>query len=333
MEKAITRIVFAAGPETERGGPAKYVTELARELRARGIRVDIVHYRLLPNWIPGLRQLAYFFRLFFPLLRADAILAFDTWSVAMPALAASTLTRKPLLVRIGGDFLWERYVERTGHAVKLSQFYSSAVVKLSASDRIIFFGTRCLLTHAHRVAFNTAWQRDLWQHAYGFPEARAIVIENQYPDYSESHAPRSRRIVAAGRETKFKTNARLRAVIARLKTEYPELELDTEQLPHEQHVARLASCVAVVQPSVSDIAPNTVIEAAAAGTPFICTDDTGIRDRLSGYGYFIDMNDEAALEAALRNILEGKAGTSPKTPWHARSWTQIADEFLAAGND
>ncbi len=40
------------------------------------------------------------------------VVALDTYSVAFPAVLAAMLFRKKLVLRVGGDFLWEQYLER-----------------------------------------------------------------------------------------------------------------------------------------------------------------------------------------------------------------------------
>jgi glycosyltransferase involved in cell wall biosynthesis len=60
----------------------------------------------------------------------------------------------------------------------------------------------------------------------------------------------------------------------------------------------------VVQASISDVAPNAIIDAVVYGKPFVCTADTGIRERLEGTGLFVDTTDEAALRGAIETLLD-----------------------------
>ena len=114
------RIVIATGvfpPEV--GGPALYSKNLAESLTKQGHDVRVVLYGSLKSWPSGIRHAAYALKLIRHSFGAAAIIAFDTYSVGLPATIASIFTRTPVVVRIGGDFVWETYTERTQDLVPL----------------------------------------------------------------------------------------------------------------------------------------------------------------------------------------------------------------------
>lgn len=322
------RIVFAAGPTTERGGPSKYVRALPPLLRKRGFQVSIVNFRLYRIPLPGLRHLVYFFRLIPHALRARTILVFDTWSVGIPALLAAKITGTRFVVRVGGDFLWERYIERTNDRVRLSEFYTTRKANFSVTERFIYTGTRVLLSHADCIAFNSDWQKDIWQQAYGISTS-TVLLENYFPTHAAQPTTEGKVFVSAGRQMRMRNIDLLRTIFARIQARHPEVSLDTRHLDPDSHARRLESCYAVVQTTVSDVAPNMIIEAAALGIPFICTEDTGISGRLAGRGLFIPM-DEHSIECAIEEILKPEVYKNLKIkasqPGFERSWDQIADE-------
>ncbi len=331
MNRTNNYIVFAAGPTTEKGGSAAYVRELTRELSARSYTVTAVHYRLFRSVLPGMRQLAYLRRLIAEARGATVIMAVDTWSTGIPALITAKCTGARLVLRVGGDFLWEQYTERTGELTHLSSFYTSPLVRLSLKERVIFQGTRLLLKYTDVIAFNTAWQQSLWHDAYQLNPTRTCVIENRYPRPQYSVAVRSNIFVSAGRAMRLKNKVLLEKVFTRAKERHPEFTLDTRQLPETEHAERLRTCRAVIQASVSDISPNAVIEAASFGTPFICTNDTGITDRLQGRGIFVDTTDEEALLAAIIALMDpntyGDVTARTQAPGNTRDWNAVADDF------
>lgn len=328
------KVIFATGLRTEMGGGAKYALQLQTEFAKKGISSEAVPYTSLELALPiGVRHVVYFFRFLMPLMRADVAFAFDTWSVGLPSLVAAKLLRKPFVVRVGGDFLWEHYVERTGDLVKLSEIYDSRRERFSLKEKLIYRGTRFLLRHADVVACNSQWQIDLWHRVYGLPLARARVIENVYLPHAEGVPPKKKNFVAAGRSIQLKQEPLLEDVFAEVRKEYADVELDMRSLPPEEHQKRVASCYAVVLASVSDVAPNVIIDAIRYGKPFICTSDTGIKERVGSLGLFVDTGNREALTASIISLLdpqmyEQKARASAAFSFE-RSWSVVADDFVA----
>ncbi|MEK7511142.1 MAG: hypothetical protein AAB582_02815 [Patescibacteria group bacterium] len=324
------RILFALGNTEETGGWANYARNLEREFSSRGMVVETHAYtpgvRAFPS---GLRHLLYGLRLIIPATRADVVFAIDTWSTGLPAVLVTLMVRRPLVVRVGGDFLWEQYVERTGEPVKLSEFYNTERT-LSIKERIVHLGTRFLTRHAH-IAFNTAWLRDLWSEPYSLRHEQVAVIENVFPARQKGIPPVKKNFVAAGRPIRLKNELLMREVFTDLQAVYPDIELDTRPLPSEEHQRRVASCYAVVLASVSDVAPNSVIDAVVHGKPFIAPKDTGLSDRLENTGLFIDTLDREAFADAIRTLLDPEAyeriAERVRAVTYVREWKTVADEF------
>jgi hypothetical protein len=269
------RVIFATGPVEEKGGTAKYASQLQMEFNKKGIDVAAVPYTSVELSLPiGIRHLVYFYRFVFPLMRADVAFAFDTWSVGIPSLLAAKLLGKPFIVRVGGDFLWEQYVERTGDMVKVSEMYDTRQHTFNLKERIVYKGTQFLLKHADVLACNSQFQIDLWRRVYNVPLAQAIVVENLYPPKKQESVPTKKNFVAAGRTLKLKQEPMLIGLFEEIKAEYPDVELDMQSLPPTEHQRRVSSCYAVVLASVSDFAPNVIIDAISFGKPFVCTQDT-----------------------------------------------------------
>ena len=102
------KIVIATGVfPPDIGGPAKYAEHLYEEFLKQGHGVSVLAFgnaRRLPS---GIRHLAYFFKLARLAKGADLVLALDTFSVGFPAFLAAKLFGVKVMVRVGGDFLWE----------------------------------------------------------------------------------------------------------------------------------------------------------------------------------------------------------------------------------
>lgn len=109
------KILLAAGlypPDI--GGPATYAELIAAELPKRGITVVVIPYRVVRRVPKVFRHLAYTGKLWRASRDVDAIFALDPMSVGVPARIVARLRRKPLVVRLGGDYVWEQGVQRFG---------------------------------------------------------------------------------------------------------------------------------------------------------------------------------------------------------------------------
>ena len=144
----IMRVVIATPfVSPEPGVLAVYAAGIAGAFEKRGDTVTVLPFgdtRLLP---PLIRHLAYFFRIVTMTPGTTFVLALDTWSVGIPALCAAKIRGVPFIVRIGGDYLWETYIERTNSEVRLSEFYARPR-SYSLWEHVIFHATRWLLRGA-----------------------------------------------------------------------------------------------------------------------------------------------------------------------------------------
>lgn len=310
---------------------AVYASGIEGSLRKQGHTVSVVSLGFLKRLPPGLRHGAYFFKILFPVMRSNHVLLLDTWSVGVPASLAARACRKPFSVRIGGDALWEAYVERTGEGVRLSDFYRERRT-LSFKERLMRRLTQSLVRSARAVFFNTAFQKSIWKGVYPLPES-THVLENFFPSKHESSESTQRIFVAANRPTAYKNQNMLERVFARIRATYPDAVLDTRALSHEEHLLRLNTAYATIIPSISEVGSNIAIESVSRGKPFIMTEDTGTSERLAGCGLFVDTRSEDALERAIQSMLEREVYEGLRTHIQAfsftRSWETIARDILA----
>lgn len=317
----------------EAGVLGMYAQGLETALRKKGHEVIVASYGNLRRLPPGIRHFALFFKIYNIIWKSDFVLALDTWSVGLPAFIAASATRTPLIVRIGGDPVWESFVERRREAVRFSEFYA-APRRLSIKERIMRAVAKMIVRDAKKLLFNTRFQKDIWQKAYGFDDAIASILENYVAPKGEQAPAQGQVFVAAGRNIFLKNRDKLDIAFARVRQKFPQAELDSRTLPQAEHLARLASSYAVIIASVSDIGPNTAIDAVIAGKPFISTEDSGAKERLDGCGLFIDTRTDTAIEAAIVKMLDPAEYQRLLANVHAfsftHSWDEMADEILAA---
>lgn len=319
----------------EVGGPATYSRRLEEGFVSAGHTVVLVAFAGVRQYPKLIRHVVYFWRVFRAVKNADLVFAFDTWSTGIPAVLAAKLRGKKSIVRIGGDFLWETYVERTHELIRLSEFYTTNM-SLSLKERLIQRGTRWILRQIDVIVFNTAWQKHMWEKAYGFDPKKASVVENGFPAEREHLPARGRVFVAAGRPHALKNLQTLETAFAAVKQAHPDVELDTRILPPREHEMRIRDAYAVVIPSVSEVNSNTAIDAIRYGKPFIMTSDTGARERLSDAGIFVDTLDASVLHQAMERLLDAgeyeRASKRVQAFAFSHSWEEVVKEFLVLLN-
>ncbi len=326
------RFLIATGiypPEI--GGPAYYAKNLAETLREKGHTVDIGTFGTLKKFPTGIRHFLLLLKLIPEVSQADAVIALDTFSAALPAYFAARLFRKSLIVRTGGDFLWEQYIERTGDALPLPFFYEKHQ-RFSLIERIYFSLTKFLVLRAVMV-FSTNFQKKIWLPVYGLDEKKVHMIPNAITGSLEQLSPAKKNFLAYGRDIKLRNRARLREAFALVKEKAPDAELEEGQVPQHVLFERIRAGYCLILPSLTDISPNYILDGLRAGKPFVMTKYSEYAETYSDCGLFVDpldvndiaekvaqMCDEKTYAEFVRKIAE-----RPLT----RSYSELADDFIA----
>ncbi len=284
-------------------GPATVARELARALGLGGDIVTFITFSRLERNLPlPLRHLVLFFRAAPKVMHTDALILLDPASTG-PALALlGKLLRRTSLLRVGGDFLWESYVERTGEPLLLSEFYTVRR-RLTLRERGIRLATRFTLRLVDTVVFTTDWQRALWERPYALAQTRTHVVPPVLSPRT-GHPPTGVVFLAAHRASRVKNADVLNEAWAHIRTERPEVILDQHPRTALAYQEAMRDCYAVIVPSLSEVSPNAVLEALAYGKPFIATADTGIREELAALGLFVDTRNAHAIESAVATLLD-----------------------------
>lgn len=323
-------------PQT--GGPATVAKALSEQLTMQGHKVEVRTYGSIERLLPlGLRHLWYAAKIIPAVYRAKAVLAFDTMSVGLPTVIVARVLGKPVIIRTGGDFLWESYVERNGsaHPVRLQHFYASSPT-LSLKEKIIFAATRFTLHHATHTVFTTEWQRKIWLKPYQLNLARTSIIENCYGPKEDDAAPAEPKVfLGSVRPLVWKNIPFVQKAITTLQATEPAAQsiiFETRTLPPAEFLQTMRTCYAVILMSLGDISPNMLMEAIRYNRPFIATTELGIRERIGSCGIYVDPSDEAGLLAALRTLLsaEGYAREQAKVRAfnYTHTWEAMAHEYI-----
>jgi glycosyltransferase involved in cell wall biosynthesis len=317
----------------EPGGPSYLSVSLKEALEKKGENVDLIAFRDVRKYPSGIRHFIFLYKVLWRARKADALIILDTVSVALPAVFAGWLLGKKTVVRAGGDFVWERYIERTGDAVLLSEFYNTHY-KLTKKEKVLILLQKyVVLRLASKVVFNTQWQCELWRKPYKMSVAKTGVVGNAYIPTTREHTG-GKAFLCAWRSTAFKNINTLETAYQKAKETCPDIQLNIyKNIPREELYKHMETAHALVVPSLTELSPNMALEALSMGLPVILTKDCGAYDLLDGVVTWInplEPNDIAEKMCALMDNERYKVEKEKAKKFsYTHTYEEIADEFLA----
>lgn len=317
------------------GGPAQYAKNLSDSLQKMGHDTEVRTYTIEERLPTGVRHFFFFLKILPAVFRSDFVIILDTFSVGLPTVLACKLFGKKNIIRTGGDFLWEGYVERTKKKVLLRDFYESERGLMNLKEKTIFSLTRFALQNTSTLVFSTDWQRDIFLEPYELDISKTKIVENFYggkEQASDVESTDKKIFVASTRNLVWKNLDVLERVFAKIQKEYPDTELFTENLPYNEFMQVMKQAYAVVLVSLGDISPNMTLDAIRYNKPLICTKEVGIYDRIKSAGIFVDPLNEDEIEKAFRDILDNdiymKMVKQVSVSNFVHTWDDIAKELM-----
>ncbi len=339
------------------GGPATYVEELGKRLVENGCEVTVITYgddvpehdplrviRVSKKGGPTTRWTRYAAALRKHGAHADIVYAFSSVSVGVPLLLARLKGPRKIL-RLGGDFLWERFTDRGG-MLSLKEWYARG---------FWFHGVmNGILKSLDHIVFSTAFQEELYDRFYRQLPLHS-VIENALPAgepiLRQRHQPL--RLLFLGRFVAFKNIGALLTALCDL----PEMVLtivgsgplevalksQVEQLGLQLRVTFQPQISGgrkkqllflehdlLVLPSLTEISPNAALEARASGLPVLLTEETGLSRSLVDGAALRVLRTPAEITVALHEVQDGydqlAERAAAKLP--ERGWDQVCEEHL-----
>jgi glycosyltransferase involved in cell wall biosynthesis len=314
------------------GGPAQYAKNLKEVFEDRNYEVSVKTFlfeRILPG---GLRHLFFLFKIIPDVIKSDKIFIFDIFSVALPTVFACKIFGKKSIIRTGGDFLWEQYVERTGRKILLSNFYKTEKRNFSFKEKVVFNLIGWTLRNTSMIIFSTEWQRNIFTGAYGLVREKTSVVENYYGPKEESFNPKEKIFVASSRDLVLKNKSHLKKIFNKIKQQHINADLFIDNLPFSDFIQKIKNSYAVIQISLGDISPNLILDAIRFNKPFICTKEVGIFERIKDMGIFVDPLNEKEIEEAILLMLNDDnyklEVEKVRNFSFIHTWENIADEFI-----
>lgn len=302
------------------GGPAQYARNLRDAFERMGHDVRVLSFGFEKKLPTGVRHAWFFVRALVHAIHSDTIVTLDTFSVGFPSVLVARLLGKKVLVRVGGDFLWEQYALHD--EILLEDFYTQHK-SFTLKEKMQYHASNYVFTRGDIIAFTTEWQKRFTQKEYMIPSERCRVVENFYGPKQQALKPEKKTFRFVGRDIPLKNAKRFRRAFAQAQKECPDMYLDDEVLSHDEHIDRIKESYAVVVPSISEVAPNTIIEAITYSKPFIATRHTGLFDTLEGVGRFVDPFDIGDMAHALCELATDEIYTEYQNK--VRSFTKVHD--------
>lgn len=270
------------------GGPAEYAKNIEDAWKGMGYHV-IVKFFSFEHKIPaGIRHLYFLMRSLYSIWRSDFIIVLDTFSVALPIAIGCKIFGKRFVVRTGGDFLWESYVERTSKKVLFKNFYSESINDLNQKEKNIIKITKWILKRADEVIFSTEWQRDVWKKPYNLDVSKTRIIENYYGDHMTNCGYKSKVFMGATRNLVWKNQDVLHSVFDDREIIDAGISLNLGVTSHSKFIDNIKASYAVILVSIGDISPNMIMDSISLNKPFVVTREVGIYDRIKEIALFVD---------------------------------------------
>jgi len=334
------KIALASGLHpSEIGGPASYARLLELELPQNGIEVKTVPYGWVRQYPLLVRHAVYTWKLWRESSACNVLYALDPIGVGLPALVVAKLRRRPLVVRVAGDYAWELGRTKLGLKGTLDeylQYQETAPLRVRLLAKLQTY----VVSRADTVIVPSLYLKNIAIGKWGIrPEKVSVIHSALYPleVSADKETLRSQlaytepTLVSAAQLVPWKGFRVLLEVVAKLQAKYPGLSLviigdgqERERL--EAQVAKLqlqaqvrftgriskdalgaaikAADVFVLNTAYEGLS-HQLIEVMDLGVPIVTTKSGGNPELITDgvNGYLVDFNDVNQLHDAVVRVL------------------------------
>jgi len=294
-------LLAAAIYPPDAGGPATHAARFVLEVEKLGHEVRVVVFSKYHHLPAGIRHVRYFFALLGKVWGVDCIYAHDARSTGLPAYLVSILLRKPLILRIGGDVVWEKAMETNANPISMREFYKAGKEK----GRLFSLVSR-VFGRASKIIVTSAILENIYIDYYNVSKEKIIVLGNPISDVKVESFGRfnldvEKALVFASRFVAYKNLDLLLDAFAAVYEEIspaklylcgagPEqekLETQTKRLGmggqvifshknHENVLELISKSWGTIAPALTEFNPNYLLEGLALGKPFLLSREHGL---------------------------------------------------------
>jgi len=322
------------------GGPATYTKVLKRGLSEFGFRVKVVTYAdnsdIKENDVYKIRRSQnilfrycdYFYSIWKLSVWSDIIYAHDLVSVGIPcSLVKMFKPEIKLVVRLGGDFLWEKAFNNEWTSEPLINYYKRPK---KIREKIFIKIYKFVLAKCDKIIFSTEWQKEIYEKYLQIDKTKACVVENIYPkvhfpEHEEFKFNQKKNILFVGRLIKLKNIELLLQAVKEVKGVrlliigrgpdkkrlfelIRKMELTTrvkvrDRMPHQEILHEILKSFLFVIPSITEISSNLFLECLKLQKPVILSQEGGFYKKYKDDIMFINPFDKADLVNKINFLL------------------------------
>jgi len=334
------RVLLTTGiffPEV--GGPAVHVHKIAEHFTSLGWKVTVIAFgdhkniseaykviRVSRKWGKLISWKLYTLAVAWESLRSDVIYAFDLTTAGIPSAFFAKIFRKPFILRIGGDSIWERVVEKGERFLPMRAYYEQGLFR--KDNPTLYRLVRFVVRSADTVVIPCASLKDIYVKYYEVDEKKIVQIKNPFPATSPATLESDTfTFLFAGRFVSYKNLPLVLKAFGNIAAKHAEARLvligdGPEEAALKQQAAALGDRVEIIPkvdqktlfahinassvalaPALTEFNPNFILEALALGKPALISRDNGLSAQLPDSMQF-DPMDAASLEAAMERMLD-----------------------------
>jgi len=262
------------------------------------------------------RYFKYFWQVWKMSKWADIVYAHDLVSVGLPCALAKLLKPKTkLIVRLGGDFLWEKAYNNGWTDKPLRTYYQEPK---NLKEKIFLAIYKFVLNKCDKIIFSTTWQKDIYRKYLKVKDNKTIIIDNAFPDLDKSNYESkiiNKRILLAGRLIKLKNFSAVFKAVEDIKdvglVVIGEGEIDIDKraefkpkISQTELKQEILNSFLVIVPSITEISPNLVLECIKLGKPILVTKECGFYDKYKDKLIFINPFNQEDIKKNIVSLLD-----------------------------